>query len=147
MHQAAQNDRPGTHPLLGMRVVSLENALAAPICTPHLADLGAQAIMIERPGAGDFPQGFGAFVHGESTCFRWLNRGQPCLALHVKANGAPATQDGTVVFSIQQAREWRTFCEPAMAQPELGLHEDDRTTRYRIASAFGDAPTVICAHP
>jgi len=49
MRQVAQNDRPGTLPLLDVGVISFENALAAPICTRHLADLGTEVIKIEPP--------------------------------------------------------------------------------------------------
>jgi itaconate CoA-transferase len=88
MRSDVQGDRPGTLPLAGVRVVSLEHALAAPICTRHLADLGAEVIKIERPGEGDFSRGYDTFVHGESTYFLWLNRGKSSLALDVKAEGA-----------------------------------------------------------
>ena len=42
------------HPLDGITVVALEQAVAAPFATRHLADLGARVIKVERPGAGDF---------------------------------------------------------------------------------------------
>ena len=45
-------------PLEGIRVVALEHAVAAPICSRHLADLGAEVIKIERPGEGDFARSY-----------------------------------------------------------------------------------------
>jgi itaconate CoA-transferase len=83
-------------PLKGIRVVSLEHALAAPICTRHLADLGAEVIKIERPGEGDFSRGYDSYVHGESTYFLWLNRGKSSLALDVKGEGASRVLDRLV---------------------------------------------------
>ncbi len=71
-------------PLEGMRVVSLEHAVAGPICTRHLADLGASVVKIERPGAGDFARGYDAAAHGQSTNFVWLNRGKQSVTLDVK---------------------------------------------------------------
>ncbi|MBE7192664.1 MAG: CoA transferase, partial [Gordonia polyisoprenivorans] len=37
-------------PLAGLTVVALEQAVAAPLATRHLADLGARVIKIERVG-------------------------------------------------------------------------------------------------
>ncbi len=41
----------GPLPLAGLLVVSLEQAVAAPMCTCRLADAGARVIKIERPEA------------------------------------------------------------------------------------------------
>jgi itaconate CoA-transferase len=41
------------HPLQGITVVALEQAVAAPLATRQLADLGARVIKIERPEVGD----------------------------------------------------------------------------------------------
>src|SRR3984893_7821242 len=64
-----------TLPLAGLLVVSLEQAVAAPMCTCRLADAGARVIKIERP-EGDFARGYDNLVHGESAYFVWLNRGK-----------------------------------------------------------------------
>jgi crotonobetainyl-CoA:carnitine CoA-transferase CaiB-like acyl-CoA transferase len=75
-------------PLAGVRVLALEQAVAAPLCTQHLADLGAEVIKIERPGGGDFARGYDTAVAGESAWFYWLNRGKRSLALDIKSAGA-----------------------------------------------------------
>ena len=76
-------------PLEGIRVVSLEHAVAAPIATRHMADMGADIIKVERPGAGDFARDYDHVVFGQSTFFVWLNRGKRSLALDLKAPDAP----------------------------------------------------------
>jgi len=69
-----------TLPLSGILVVSLEQAVAAPMCTCRLADAGARVIKVERP-EGDFARGYDNLVHGESAYFVWLNRGKESIVL------------------------------------------------------------------
>lgn len=64
-----------TLPLSDLLVVSLEQAVAAPLCSCRLADAGARVIKIERP-EGDFARGYDALAHGQSAYFVWLNRGK-----------------------------------------------------------------------
>src|SRR5882724_5408411 len=67
-------------PLEGILVVSLEQAVAAPMCSCRLADAGARVIKIERP-EGDFARGYDALAQGQSTYFVWLNRSKESLVL------------------------------------------------------------------
>lgn len=71
-------------PLEGIRVVALEHAVAAPICSRHMADLGATVIKLERPGEGDFARSYDSFVHGQASFFIWLNRGKRSVTLDLK---------------------------------------------------------------
>ena len=73
-------------PLSGLLVVSLEQAVAAPMCTCRLADAGARVIKIERP-EGDFARGYDNLVHGESAYFVWLNRGKESVVLDLAKPG------------------------------------------------------------
>jgi itaconate CoA-transferase len=69
-----------TLPLSGLLVVSLEQAVAAPMCTCRLADAGARVIKIERP-EGDFARFYDDFAHGGCSYFVWLNRGKESVVL------------------------------------------------------------------
>src|ERR1044071_820414 len=75
-------------PLQGITVVTLEHAIAAPLCTRHLADLGARVIKIERPGVGDFARGYDDRVQGLCSHFVWTNRSKESLTLDVKHDEA-----------------------------------------------------------
>jgi crotonobetainyl-CoA:carnitine CoA-transferase CaiB-like acyl-CoA transferase len=71
-------------PLAGTVVVALEQAVAAPLATRQLGDLGARVIKIERPGPGDFSRGYDSAVAGTSSFFFWLNRGKESVTLDIK---------------------------------------------------------------
>lgn len=68
-------------PLEGIRVVALEQAVAGPLCSRHLADLGADVVKVERPEGGDLARRYDSVVQGQSTYFVWLNRGKRSIAL------------------------------------------------------------------
>jgi formyl-CoA transferase len=86
-----------TLPLSGLLVVSLEQAVAGPMCTCRLADAGARVIKIERP-EGDFARGYDDLVHGECSYFVWLNRGKESVVLDL------ARDDDKVVLTAMLAR-------------------------------------------
>ena len=73
-----------TLPLSGLLVVSLEQAVAAPMCTCRLADAGARVLKIERP-EGDFARSYDTLAHGECSYFVWLNRGKESVVLDLTA--------------------------------------------------------------
>lgn len=78
----ANNNKP--LPLGGVTVVSLEQAVAAPLCTRQLAEQGARVIKVERPGSGDFARAYDDRVNGMSSHFVWVNRSKESLALNLK---------------------------------------------------------------
>lgn len=76
---AQSNDKP----LDGLLVVSIEQALAAPLCSGRLAEMGARVIKIERT-EGDFARGYDDAANGESSYFVWTNRGKESLVMDFK---------------------------------------------------------------
>lgn len=73
-------------PLAGLRVLDLTRLLPGPVCTLHLADLGAEVIKIEDTGAGDYARtmGLGAAPGEDSFFFRIVNRNKRALRLDLK---------------------------------------------------------------
>jgi formyl-CoA transferase len=69
-----------TKPLEGLLVVSLEQAVAAPMAGRRLADAGARVIKLERP-EGDFARGYDSLANGQSVYFIWLNRGKESVVV------------------------------------------------------------------
>ena len=62
-------------PLDGTLVVSIDQAVAAPLTARRLADAGARVIKLERP-EGDFARYYDDVVKGQCTHYVWLNRGK-----------------------------------------------------------------------
>ena len=69
--------------LTGLLVVSIEQAVAAPLCTARLVQAGARVIKIERQ-EGDFARNYDAAAKGESSYFTWLNQGKESVCLNFK---------------------------------------------------------------
>lgn len=70
-------------PYDGLLVISLEQALAAPLCSCKLVEGGARVIKIERNN-GDFARKYDSAVKGESSYFVWANHGKESLQLNIK---------------------------------------------------------------
>jgi crotonobetainyl-CoA:carnitine CoA-transferase CaiB-like acyl-CoA transferase len=68
-----------------MLVVSIDQAVAAPLAARHLADLGARVVKVERPDGGDFGRHYDRAVRGMASHFVWLNRGKESVAVDLKS--------------------------------------------------------------
>lgn len=82
-------------PLAGIRVVDLSRVLAGPWCTQLLADLGAEVIKIEKPGAGDDTRHWGPPWHelGDkrvAAYFLAANRGKQSAAIDLASDQGAA---------------------------------------------------------
>ncbi|MEM7745506.1 MAG: CoA transferase [Pseudomonadota bacterium] len=73
-------------PLAGIRVVEIGHSIAAPYAALVLAELGAEVIKIERPGAGDDARLWGAAVEGASPTFHAMNRLKRSVTLDLKSD-------------------------------------------------------------
>ncbi|MBA2950230.1 CaiB/BaiF CoA transferase family protein [Streptomyces himalayensis] len=86
----------GLHLLDGIRVVSLEQFIAAPYCTQMLADAGAEVIKVERPGTGDPRRWYDPKVGPDddyiSGGFASYNRGKKSVELDL------STEDDREIF-------------------------------------------------
>ncbi|OLL32682.1 CoA transferase [Burkholderia sp. SRS-W-2-2016] len=112
-------------PLEGIKVVTLEHAIAAPFCTRQLADLGARVIKIERPGVGDFARGYDERVHGLSSHFVWTNRSKESLSLDLKQPAAAEILDALVADADVLVQN----LAPGAAE-RLGLGYDALSEKY-----------------
>lgn len=101
-------------------VVSFEHAVAAPLASRHLADLGARVIKVEPEGRGDFARHYDDAVDGLSSYFVWLNRSKESVAVN------PRSEDGQVLIRrlLEHADVVIHNLSPQAAE-RLGLRPDD----------------------
>lgn len=76
-------------PLTGLKVLDLTIALAGPMCTQRMGEMGADIIKVEAPGGGDFSRYStmaGVTKFGDATTFITLNRNKRSLILDLKSD-------------------------------------------------------------
>lgn len=112
-------------PLSGITVVSLEHAIAAPLCTRQLAELGARVIKIERRETGDFARHYDTRVKGQSSHFIWTNRSKQSMTLDLKHEDAPPLIDKL----LNQADVFVQNLAPGAAR-KMGLSFDQLHSKY-----------------
>ncbi|HTU13780.1 MAG TPA: CoA transferase [Solirubrobacterales bacterium] len=123
-----------------VRILDFSRVLAGPLATMVLADLGADVIKVERPGAGDDTRGWKPPVddRGRSTYFESVNRNKRSIALDLRD---PA--------DIAYARELAAGCDVVVenfrpgVMDRLGLGYDDLSPEnagliYTSITGFGD---------
>ena len=116
-------------PLEGIKVVAVEQAVAAPFCSSRLADAGAEIVKVERP-EGDFARGYDAAAKGQSSYFVWLNRGKHSVVIDL------ATREGRASLEelIASADVLLQNLKPG-AMDRLG---------FSMARLRKDYPALIC---
>ena len=72
--------------LSGLKVLDLGRVIAGPLASSILADMGADVIKIEDPGAGDLARNMMPKKDGISTYFVMFNRGQRGVTLNLKSD-------------------------------------------------------------
>lgn len=73
-------------PLAGLTVVEMTGHRAGPFCGALLADMGADVVKIERPGAGDPARHQGIGPDGKSGYFMANNRNKRSVTLDLKSD-------------------------------------------------------------
>jgi itaconate CoA-transferase len=91
---SVKDDAIAAKPFDGLLVISIEQAVAAPLCSCHFAEGGARVIKIERE-EGDFARNYDKSVKGESAYFVWANHGKESLQLNFKE-----TNDAKLLHSL-----------------------------------------------
>lgn len=134
---AAAGERRG--PLAGVRVLDLSRILAGPFSTQIMADLGADVIKVERPGAGDETRRWGPpfAASGAAAYFYACNRGRRSIALDLRT-----PEDRAIVLDLAAAADvlLENFLPGAMER--LGLGDEVLSARnerlvHGVISGYG----------
>jgi crotonobetainyl-CoA:carnitine CoA-transferase CaiB-like acyl-CoA transferase len=138
-------------PLAGLRVVEVTNAWAGPLCGRHLADLGAEVVVVERaivqstrsqhfPGGDQQWPGF----YNRGSSYNMLNRNKRAIVLDLKA---PAGRDAFLRL-IEHADIVVENSSPRV-MPSLGLGYEqlaERNPRIVLCSISGFGASGPEAH-
>lgn len=78
-------------PLTGVKVLDLSLLLPGPLCSQHLADMGAEVIKVENPRLGDMTRYLTTKVSkgdfAEAGAFLQLNRNKKSITVNIKREG------------------------------------------------------------
>jgi formyl-CoA transferase len=118
-----------TSPLAGVLVADFSRVLAGPLCTQTLADLGADVVKVERPGAGDDTRSWGP------SYFLGLNGGKRSVTLDLKD---PADVELAAELIRRADVVVQSFRPGVMERLGLG-HDLNPDAVWCSVSAFGDA--------
>jgi alpha-methylacyl-CoA racemase len=69
----------------GVRVLDLTRLLPGAYCSLLLADMGADVVKVEPPGAGDYMRWYPPLIDGQSALFNALNRNKRSLVVNLKS--------------------------------------------------------------
>ncbi len=121
-------------PLAGLRVVSMAEQYPGPLATMFLADLGAEVILVERPGVGDPARLFPPF-------FEALNRGKRAVTADART---PEGRARVVALAADADVFFDGFRPGKLAKLGLGYEDLSSANRglvYVSISGFGqDSP-------
>ncbi|MFE7928159.1 CaiB/BaiF CoA transferase family protein [Streptomyces sp. NPDC057456] len=131
--------------LAGIRVLDLSRVLAAPLATQMLADLGAEVIKVERPGAGDDSRTYGPpFAHGPggertdtAAFYLSCNRNKRSVTVdHATAEGQELIR-ALAARSDVLVENFRTGTLAKYGLDHVSLREADPRLVYLSVTGFG----------
>ncbi len=127
--------------LSGTLVVSIEQAVAAPLCTARMADAGARVIKIER-ASGDFARGYDVAASGDSSYFVWANHSKESLVLDFKQ-----ADDAALLHRILNKADVlvQNLSPGALSRAGFGIEQLQQNNPQLICceiSGYGDSPAA-----
>ncbi len=137
------NNQPG--PLAGLKVIDLTIAMAGPLATSRMGDLGADVIKVESP-SGDFSRIWplaGYFHGGESSAFLTLNRSKRAMVIDLKQPRGLALLYRLIADADILVQNFRPKVAKRLAIDFETLAEINPGLVYISISGYGDAGPMV----
>ncbi|CAH1652744.1 Crotonobetainyl-CoA:carnitine CoA-transferase CaiB-like acyl-CoA transferase [Chelatococcus asaccharovorans] len=131
--------------LKGVRVLDLTIAMAGPLATARMSDLGADVIKIESP-AGDFSRQWpiDGYRHGgESSAFLMLNRGKRGICLDLKQPSSQEILHRLVAQSDILVQNFRPRVAAKLGIDFATLNRINPKLVYVAISGYGDEGPMV----
>ncbi len=122
-----------------IRILDFSRVLAGPLATMVLADLGADVIKVERPGAGDDTRGWKPPVddRGRATYFESVNRNKRSVALDLRDEDDLAFARGLARECDVIVENFRPGVMDRLGLGYEGLSAGNRGLVYTSITGFG----------
>ncbi len=133
-------------PLAGIRILDLTLALAGPLCTQRLGDMGAEIIKIEGPKRGDFTRTAlmrDVRLGGEATTFLSVNRNKRSLAIDLKTEKGKALFLRLVAESDVVIQNMRPGVAERLGITFESLKQANPKIVYVSISGYGDSGPML----
>ncbi len=136
-----------TAPLQGLRILDFTIALAGPLATSRLGDLGADVIKIESP-QGDFSRQWplNGYSHGnDSSAFLMLNRNKRSLVLDLKSPEARPVVERLVAGADVLVQNFRPGVVERLGIDFAAMSKLNPQLVYVSVSGYGDTGPMVGA--
>lgn len=125
-------------PLSSLRVIDLSRALAGPICTALLADLGADILKVESGRGGDPSRSWPPFEGSHSLYFDSVNRNKRSIALDLYSPEGAAILDRLIQGADALVENFKPGTLAAMGYTEERLRELNPGLVVATVTGYGD---------
>ncbi len=131
-------------PLEGIRVLDATHIVAGPFCSMVLADMGAEVIKIERPGAGDLARGRGPFIKAGdgrevSSRFLGVNRNKKSVSMDLRNPRCKTAFEELVRHSDVLVDNWGSGAFRRLGLGYDRLSEINPGLVYASITGYGDS--------
>jgi crotonobetainyl-CoA:carnitine CoA-transferase CaiB-like acyl-CoA transferase len=136
----------GSGPLHGIRIIDLTLAMAGPLSTQRLADMGAEVIKVEGPSRPDFTRAAvmaDVLLGGETTPYLTLNRNKKSLALDLKSDAGRTVLKKLVKTADALVQNFRPGVADRLGFGYEALAASKPDLVYVSISGYGDEGPMI----